>query len=179
MQIYLGDNILIPLQLSFGETNQYPQVLIYDSAGTLLSTNNMTHKATGFYYYDYTPASADYYTLIFKVWTDAGHSVLSTTYGLLSDTLEVINNLETKIDTIDGIVDNILLKVINTLGLSQQNYRISSPVYDANNNLTSCTIKIYPTNTDTDNDTNVINTYTLTATYNANSELLTYKVVEA
>lgn len=165
MQIYLGDNVLIPLQLSFGETNQYPQVLIYNSAGTLLSTNDMTHKATGFYYYDYTPVSADYYTLIFKVYTDAGHTTLSTTYGLLSDTLEVINDLEPKIK--------------NILGLSQQNYRISSPIYDANNNLISCTIKIYPTNTDTDNDTNVINTYTLTATYNANSELLTYKVVEA
>lgn len=113
MRIYLGDNVLIPLQLSFGETNQYPQVLIYDSAGTLLSTNDMTHKATGFYYYDWTPVSADYYTLIFKVYTDAGHSVLSTTYGLLSDSAEVINNLETKVDTIDGIVDAIKLKTDN------------------------------------------------------------------
>lgn len=92
MQVYLGDNILIPLQLAFGETNQYPQVLIYDSTGTLLSTNNMTHKSTGFYYYDWTPSSTDRYTCIFKIYTDAGYTLLSAVYGISEDEIFVCNS---------------------------------------------------------------------------------------
>jgi hypothetical protein len=61
-------------------------------------------------------------------------------------------------------------------GLSQNNYRILSPIYDGNNNLTSATLRIYPTATDTNNDTSPIASYLLTATYDVNNNLITYKV---
>jgi len=61
------------------------------------------------------------------------------------------------------------------LGLLQENFRITNPVFDANNNMTSCTLKIYPTATDCENDTNAIATYTVTATYSGNN-LASYKV---
>ena len=69
-------------------------------------------------------------------------------------------------------------KIINILGLVQSNFLISSQVYDSNNNLLSATIKIYPTKADTDADTNVITSYNMTATYDANDNLVTYKVTE-
>ena len=64
------------------------------------------------------------------------------------------------------------------LGLTQENFRIVNPVYNANHLLTSATIKIYGNASDCDNDTNEIATYSMTAGYNANNELTSYKVVK-
>jgi len=62
------------------------------------------------------------------------------------------------------------------LGLGQENYRIFSPVYDANGNMTTATIKIYPSASDCEADTNVTATYTVTSTYDSNHRMSTYKV---
>ena len=59
-----------------------------------------------------------------------------------------------------------------------ENFRISSPIYSVTGKMTSCTIKIYPTKTDCDNDTNVLATYTMTATYDGDDNLATYKVTK-
>ena len=72
-----------------------------------------------------------------------------------------------------------LLKRIG--GLCQENYRIFNPTYTTNNKfrqscMTSGTIKIYPTATDVDTDTNSIATYEVIATYNNNAEMTSYKV---
>jgi hypothetical protein len=62
------------------------------------------------------------------------------------------------------------------LGLGMENYRIFSPVYDTNGNMTTATIKIYPSASDCDADTNVTATYTVTSTYDSNHRMATYKV---
>ena len=62
------------------------------------------------------------------------------------------------------------------LGLGQENYRIFSPVYDSNGNMTTATIKIYPSASDCEADTNVTATYTVTSTYDSNHRMATYKV---
>ncbi len=100
LQIYLGSNLRIPLQLSGGEINQYPQVLIYNSAGTLLSTNNMVHLATGLYTYLWTPPAIGNYIAVFKTYTDVGHTVLSVDYGIISDNIVVLETLATLVDYI-------------------------------------------------------------------------------
>ena len=63
-----------------------------------------------------------------------------------------------------------------TLGLGQENYRIFSPVYDANGNMTTAIIKIYPSASDCDADTNITATYTVSSTYDSNHRMATYKV---
>ena len=84
---------------------------------------------------------------------------------------------ENKIETFI-VEENLHDLVKRILGLSQENYRLFSPTYDANNNLTSVTVKIYSTATDCENDTNILAQYSMTATYNANDELQTYKMVK-
>ena len=64
-------------------------------------------------------------------------------------------------------------------GLCQENYRIINPSYDASNNLISGTIKIYPSASDVDTDTNAIAQYTITASYNASGNMTGYKVKKA
>lgn len=63
------------------------------------------------------------------------------------------------------------------LGLTQENFRIFSPTYDGNNNLLSATIKIYPTASDCEADTNVLATYSQVATYTGNN-MSTYKITK-
>lgn len=61
------------------------------------------------------------------------------------------------------------------LGLSQENYRIINPVYDTKRNLIAGTIKIYPTASDVDADTNAIAQYQINAQYK-DLIMLNYKV---
>jgi hypothetical protein len=87
-------------------------------------------------------------------------------------------NLPADIDNIltdTGTTLDALLKRI--IGLNQENFVISAPSFTAGN-MTECTVKIYPSHTDADADTNVLATYTVTATYDGNGNLATYKSVK-
>lgn len=58
--------------------------------------------------------------------------------------------------------------MLRTLGLSDENKKILDTVHDANGNITGATIKIYPSATDFENDTNVLATYEYSSSYDAN-----------
>lgn len=64
------------------------------------------------------------------------------------------------------------------LGLVQHNFRMTNQVYDANGNMTSGQINIYPSSADATAQTNAINTYYITAVYDGNNNLIDYKMVE-
>jgi len=64
------------------------------------------------------------------------------------------------------------------LGLSQENYRVINPQYDGNNSLINGKIKIYPTATDCNNNTNHIAEYQITATYDSKNRMSGYKVIK-
>jgi hypothetical protein len=62
-------------------------------------------------------------------------------------------------------------------GWSSVNFRIFPISHDpVTGELTSADVKIYPTQTDTDNDTNSIEVGRLTAAYNATGEVTSYKL---
>lgn len=64
-------------------------------------------------------------------------------------------------------------------GLSQENYRIFSPTYVTKNNqacMTSAIIKIYPTASDCESDTNAIAEYNISATFDNQARMIGYKV---
>lgn len=67
-------------------------------------------------------------------------------------------------------------ELLRGLGLMQENFRIFNPIYNSNGDLVSSYIKIYPTAADCDADTNAIAQYQVRATYNATSEMTSYKV---
>jgi len=62
------------------------------------------------------------------------------------------------------------------LGLTQENYRILEPIYDEANNMTSCTLKTYPSSLDCENDTNPIAVYNVVSTYTVDNNMSSYKV---
>jgi hypothetical protein len=66
-------------------------------------------------------------------------------------------------------------KIKYILGLSQENYRLFNIIY-TNNLITSTTIKIYPTATDCENDTNSLAAYNVVAAYDLDGKLTSYKV---
>lgn len=67
-------------------------------------------------------------------------------------------------------------KIDRILGLCQENYRIFDTQYDNANNLISATIKIYPSATDCENDTNATAEYQITASFNKKNRMTSYKV---
>jgi hypothetical protein len=81
---------------------------------------------------------------------------------------------DSEIDAIKTQTD----KIPRILGLNMENHRIFSPTYDANNCLTSATIKIYPTKADCIADTNSIAIYAMVATFDVDGKCLTYRMTK-
>jgi len=67
-------------------------------------------------------------------------------------------------------------ELLRSLGLNDENKKVLNPVYDTNGNLTYSLVKLYPTSLDFVNDTNVMATYEMTATYDGNSRMQTFGV---
>ncbi len=82
---------------------------------------------------------------------------------------------EDEINAKNTDTDEIYELTKRILGLSQENYRIFSPVYNCGGQLLSCLIKIYNTATDCDNDQNAFAVYALESTY-TNGQMNSYKV---
>jgi hypothetical protein len=156
-----NNKVTLSVQLTDGVTTLYPKAFIYDIDGNLITTVNLTHVANGLYIEEYTP-NGTYKQLIvnYVVYSDTSRITASDDYGIGADTLYV-----------DTFISRIL-------GLSQENYRIFSPVYNANKDMTSCTIKIYSSATDCDNDTNSLATYLVTSEYDGGNKMTSYKVTK-
>lgn len=107
----------------------------------------------------------------------AKEATLTTIAGYIDTEIAAI--LEDTGTTIPGLIAAIDTLIDRALGLMHENFRISSPVYSVTGKMTSCTMKIYPTAGDCTDDTNVLATYTVTATYDGDDNLATYKVVKA
>jgi len=75
-------------------------------------------------------------------------------------------------------ISDISLDVKRVLGLSQENYRVTGQTYDANNNLISGIITIYPSAVDLNADTNATATYVISASYDTSNRLISYQVAK-
>ncbi len=92
--------------------------------------------------------------------------------------LEQLIVQKSDINDIQDSLDSLATKLCQVLGLSQSNYRLTNQVYNSNACLTSATISIYNSASDTNSQINPIATYSIVAVYNANNELTDYKVTE-
>lgn len=72
-------------------------------------------------------------------------------------------------------IDTVLERIS---GLVQENVRITNHNYDSNNNLIGSTLRIYPTKSDAENQTNAIAEYEMTASYDAQNRLTDYRMVK-
>jgi hypothetical protein len=71
--------------------------------------------------------------------------------------------------------DSIAVMLQRVLGLVQENFAVDQNVYDENNNLTSSRVRIYTNNTSVGTDSNVLDTYLMTATYTG-LQMTSYKM---
>jgi len=67
------------------------------------------------------------------------------------------------IQVYDGDLSSIYQSVVRTLGLSHHNIFIDNTVFDENGNMTSARLRIYSDSISVGTDTNVIETYLITA----------------
>jgi len=105
-------------------------------------------------------------------------SYLGTDPPLYSDTnVYGIIELDTSAALLDysGEIGNEITRI---LGLTQENFRILSQVYDGQGNLTSAAIRLYNSAADCDADINHFAAYDITATYDANNRCTSYKVTK-
>lgn len=69
-------------------------------------------------------------------------------------------------------------KLARILGLVQENFRVTNPVYDTNGNLISSTTNIYASASDCNANINPIATYSVVGVYDSTNKLLSYKVTK-
>ena len=103
---------------------------------------------------------------------------LSAITNNLSAITNDLNDVVLTLTGLTGSIDDIAKNVLSILGLSQHNYRLKNHVYDVNNKLTSCNIKLYYNSGDCNNDVNVFEIYQMNATYDATGNLTDYKVIK-
>jgi len=123
----------VPLRVvtSDGITTLFGRAYIYSSA-ILIDTIDLPHIADGMYGASYVPTDDGYLSVIYKLFTDAGHTILGP-YGVEAETIEV-NSIKTNI--------------LRLLGLLHHNSVIDQQIYNISGSMTSSRIRSYdsPTN---------------------------------
>ena len=78
----VGDEIAIVLQIVDGATDQYPQAIISDNEGNILTTLDLVHETNGLYVTasPYTMPDKPYIKVVYIVWSDASHTTESSIY---------------------------------------------------------------------------------------------------
>lgn len=82
VQGFAGDSLLLTLVLQDGDTGKFPQVSIYNDAGSLQTTLNLSHVANGLYQVTWTSSEVvGHYSAIFIVYNDGAHTQVSNKHG--------------------------------------------------------------------------------------------------
>lgn len=145
-------------------TTYYLESLVTDQQGDGVTGLTVTYKVI---------KSSDNSLKASGTLTDVGDGVYQGSY--LFDTVGqyrvVYFTPTTYLDAIETVIvttcSNVAIseKIDRILGLSQENYRMFETEWDRAQEMTYCKIRIYPTATDVDNDTNHIAEYEITAIY--------------
>lgn len=164
LSVTLNDVVALRVVAFDGATGLFPQVKVYNAAGSLVTTLNPAHVAGGMYSVNWTATPAGLFTAVGTFYTDAGHTTPATTYGLTSEDLDV-NTLKPD--------------VARLLGLVQENAVIDLQVYDLAGNLSSARIRAYDSKAHAlaAGATGLVATYSMAATYSG-VQLTNYSVVK-
>jgi len=135
----VNDIYPITLQLAKRESSLYPRVWIYISSQEIgQSPKDLNHVARGYYYNEFIPSTSGYYYLQTVVFTDAGYSVTSNSYGADGELIKV-----------DSIEDNIVWISSQQFASSSiithgDNYWRSSNISELQDNLSYISGIVFP-----------------------------------
>jgi len=147
LELFVTDNVGDPVT---GLTTTF--VIYKASDNSIITSGSLTDKGNGTYQSSYT------------------FTVLGQFYIIYTTPSEYTNEIETVLVMEDYAKDDDLLR---NLGLSDENKKISDTVHNSTGNITYAIVRLFPSATDFDNDTNVMATYEYNATYDANGLMLT------
>lgn len=155
----------------FKNTETYLELVVLNQTGNFISGLSITCNI----YRSFDDSLFSSKTLI-EVGTSGVYksSIIFTEIGQFRIVYTTPYKYDNAIETI--LVDDIDEQIKRILGLSQENYRIFNPSYDSRNNLLSGKIKIYSSASDVDTDTNAIANYSITAVYDGQNQMTSYKV---
>ena len=159
---HINEPIQFRAVVADGNAGLFPRARFYDSAGTLVTTLNLTHLAEGVYGASYAAATEGYFTVMVEYFSDSGHTT-EAAYLRTSEDLEVSSEKS---------------NIARLLGLSQSNVVIDNQTYSANN-LISARIRTYDTKTHAlaAGVTGLTGSYTMSAGYSG-IQLTSYSVVQ-
>lgn len=136
-----------------------PTISVWGLDGTpYIASSSMTEVAGGFYTFNFSGYD---YTVDYVMRSYASQLDSSEQYVVASNEADSQNT--------QGVVKEIL-------GLSQGNFIMSGQTYDENGRLLTSDMFTYDNSTDTDADTNRLHEYEIVADYDANGNLIKYKV---
>lgn len=186
--IRLNNNYYIWWGLSNGATDQYPRLTLYEyDSATPIQTIDFTHLIQGGYISDdpinYSGADKDVFG-VGIVYSDSGHSTENTSYERNYPTFHIddsstpaqVNEQADLAISDAGLASNSDMQL--ALCLMQRRYAIDNPTFDANNNLTSCRIRLYSDKASVGTDNNVLETLNMVATFAGAGKVTTYKVAD-
>ena len=123
----VSEAVTLSMLASDGRTDLFGQARVYNSVGGLVSTLSLAHAAEGVYQVQYTPTVEGYFSVVYQLYFDAGHTV-DAGYEHQGEALDV-NSFRTNI-----------LKV---LGLGHENTVVDQQVYDVDGNLQTARVRAY------------------------------------
>ncbi|MBN1467737.1 MAG: hypothetical protein JW924_03345 [Fusobacteriaceae bacterium] len=139
------------------------QIRRTDTGAVVINWATMIEVGTGWYKYEFTEDESLQYLVV----CDGGIALTTAERYTFAGT-----ELQSHLTPLEEIIKRIL-------GLTQENFRILDATYETINEqecLKTATIKIYPSASDVDTDTNAIATYSLTATYNSQAVVTDYRM---
>lgn len=159
----LGEAVPLQVQVGSGQTDLYGRAKLYDITGSLITTVSLPHIDGGLYGSTYIFNTAGYYTAVYQLFLDAGFSTAS--------------NLDVEAESIEANSDKT--NILRILGLTHDNVAVDQHSYNLEGNLLSARVRHYDTkaNAQAAGASGLLNTWTVTATYDANNRLETYEVV--
>lgn len=146
-----GETIPLTVTLEDGDASQFPQARVYNEAGTQVGSSvNLTHVFGGTYLTTFTvpssPAGGQKYTANITVYSDAGHTIVSTTYGrtellINADAAFLVRDVSLSAPAVvAGSLGEGILGALN----AKVAYRLDVLTRDANGFATTARLRIFP-----------------------------------
>lgn len=151
----------------------------------VLITSGTASETNGIYNFTYSFNEVGSYRLKYETpptYENGFEQIIVTEneFNILSTGLTAVNhNVLNVIDELELHRQETETRIKYILGLSQQNFRITDQVYNSNNLLTSSSIKIYNNAFDCESNSNVLKEYLMSASYDVDGKITSYKVVES
>lgn len=92
LSVVVGEDVVLDLALADGDTGSFPQAIVYNSAGAVVATVNLSHVADGLYQGTFLGADNSVLGIFaahFIVYQDPGHTITANKYDRVSEDLVV------------------------------------------------------------------------------------------